>query len=445
MFTYFDLLFVQHIRGLSYIPTLYIQTIAIVLLLNDLPKTWREWLKKVIECLGSCIAVSLIGVVYMTAINEEEPISFVSLAVFTLLYALLRSKYPANVCLVRGLMFLACIMVSVPISSPISDLIRSVSPSIYYSWGQFLTLVIIFLLAAIVVAFLRHYSLEAGSLVQTQYLLLQVGISLVTIAIELTTYWVEIPRGFNVLICAGLWGINLLAYYLFYSSGKSARENLVLRSTQHRIEMEREKYEANRVNYDELRVMRHELKNYTFYARALLDSKKYDELSAFLDESIANKSQVLTSYDSGNYIIDVIMNHEMNAAREQGVAIIPDILVPHKLPFCDEDLCCLLSNLMDNAIEAATDSGQDAPQITFSMRPKQEYLFIHEENPISEKIPSEFRLSLKTTKQNQDLHGFGTKIIRRIVDKYNGSIKYSIREGRFITDVMLELGKEELE
>ena len=443
MFTYFDYFFARHVRGLSYIPTLYIQTTAIVLLLNDIPRTCHQWIKKILECLVSCFVVTLIGMVYMAVLNGEEPISFVSLATFTFLYALLRSKYPATICLVRGVMFLACIMVSIPLSSPISDMIRSANSSIYYSWGQFLTIVIIFLLTAIVVVYLRHYALEASNPIQPQYLLLQMGISLVTIVIELTTYWIEIPRGFNVLICAGLWGINLLTYYLFYSIEKSTRENLLLRSTQHRIELEQEKYEASRVNYDELRVLRHELKNYTFYVKALLDSKKYDELSAFLEESMASRSTALNSYDSGNYIIDVILNHEMNAAREQGVTIVPDILVPHKLPFCDEDLCCLLSNLLDNAIEAATDSGHSSPQVTFSMHPKQEYLFIHEENPVSEEIPSEYRLSLKTTKKNQDFHGFGTKIIRRIVDKYNGSIKYSIHEGYFITDVMLELNKED--
>ncbi len=443
MSNYFDLLFVQQIRGASYIPTLYIQTIAIVLLLNDLPRTRKEWLKKMLECIGCCLAVNLIGILYMTAIGSEEPISFVSLAVFTFFYALLCSKYTATICLVHSIMFLACVIVSVPISSPISDMIRTVNPAMYYSWGQFLTILIILLLTVVVVVYLRHFSLEAGSIVQTQYLLLQVGISLLTIGIELTTYWVEIPRAFNVLICAGLWGTNLLTYYMFYFIENSTRENLALRSTQHRIELEQEKYLANRINYDELRIMRHELKNYTFYVKSLLDAKKYDELSAFLTETMASKSPILTCYDSGNYMVDVIMNHEINAAREQGIIMTPEILVPHKLPFRDEDLCCLLSNLLDNAIEAAADSGCDAPQITFSMRPKQAYLFIHEENPISEKIPSDLRLSLRTTKKNQELHGFGTKIIRRIVDKYHGSIKYSIREGLFITDVMLELGKEE--
>ena len=193
------------------------------------------------------------------------------------------------------------------------------------------------------------------------------------------------------------------------------------------------------MNYDELRAMRHELKNYTFYIQALLDAKKYEELKEFLADSLASKSPVLNSYDCGNYMVDVIMNHEINAAREQGVRVKPDILVPHELPFCDEDLCSLLTNLMDNAIEAAVASKREPPQISLTIRPKQEYLFIHQENPVSADIPSDQRLSLRTTKKNGELHGYGTRIIRGIVDKYNGSIKYAMHDGLFITDVMLEL------
>ena len=48
----------------------------------------------------------------------------------------------------------------------------------------------------------------------------------------------------------------------------------------------------------------------------------------------------------------------------------------------------------------------------------------------------------RATKKNCELHGFGTRIIRSIVEKYNGSIKYAMHDGLFITDVMLELKEE---
>ena len=443
MLTYFNLIFVQHIRGLSYNPTLALQTAAVVLLLNDLPKTWRGWLGKALECVLGFAAVHLISAVYFVLFGDNTLLSTVAMALYILLYAVFRSRYSVNTRIVRGTMFMACVMVTLPLSTAISEAIKVTNLDLYYSWGQHITLVVIFLLTGVVIAYLRRFSMTANSTIQFQYVLFQAGISLVTIGIELVPAWVEIPNVSNLLNCLGLWAINLLTYYLFYSIDRGTSENIMLRSTQHRMELEQEKYEANRVNYDELRAMRHELKNYAFYCKALLDSKKYDELSEFFSETLAGKSSVLNSNDCGNYMVDVILNHEINTARERGVRITTDILVPHTLPYRSEDLCSLLSNLMDNAIEAASASGLEMPQILFSMRPKQEYLFIHQENSVNAEISSDARLSLKTTKKNQELHGFGTRIIRSIVEKYGGSIKYSMKDGVFITDVMLELNKEE--
>lgn len=443
MLNYIEMFFIQRVRGVSYIPTIYLQTIAAIFLLNDLPHGRIGWLKKAAEGLISCAAVSLISVLYMALFKTDaEPMSHASLGLFTLLYACLVSRYPARVRLVRGTMFMACVLVSIPLSAPLGTFFASIDQA-FYAWAQYLTLLLVVVMTVVEVVFLRHFSLEDGSFIQPAYVLLQVGTSLATIAIEGYAFFVTVPSSFNMLVCAVLWGVNMLTYYLFYSIGKGARENLALRTTQHRIELEQEKYEANRVNYDELRALRHELKNYTFYAKALLDAEKYDELADFLSETMGNRNPILNSYDCGNYIVDVILNHEMNVAREKGVTFIPDVLVPRELPFGVEDLCSLLSNLLDNAIEAAAASGCAEPAVRLTIRPKQAYLFIHQENSVSAAVPTDQLLSLKTTKKNRELHGFGTKIISRVVDKYSGSIKYAMKDGSFVTDVMLELLEEE--
>lgn len=443
MLKYFELFFIQRVRGVSYIPTVYFQTLAAILLLNDLPHGWKGYLKKAAEWLVCCVTVSLISVAYIAVFKTDaEPMSHASLAIFILLYACVRSRYPVAVRLVRSTMFMACVLVSIPLSAPIGTFFAGINPA-FYSWAQYLTLVLVVVLTVVEVAYLRHFTLDDRSFLQPQYVLLQVGVSATTIVIQTAAIWSEVPGLFNMLVCAGLWGINMLTYYLFYAIGKATKENLALRTTQHRIELEQEKYEANRVNYDELRTLRHELKNYTFYAKALLDARKYGELSAFLEENMISQSPILNSYDCGNYIVDVIINHEMNVAREKGVTLVPDVLVPHELPFGVEDVCSLLSNLLDNAIEAAADSGCREPRVSLTIRPKQAYLFIHQENSVSASVPTDQLLSLKTTKKNRELHGFGTKIIRRVVDKYSGSIKYAMKDGCFVTDVMLELQEEE--
>lgn len=183
--------------------------------------------------------------------------------------------------------------------------------------------------------------------------------------------------------------------------------------------------------------------NDNFYMKALLDEGKTAEAKEYLDRVSSQETKYLKSFDSGNYAVDVVMNHEMAAAKEQGVVLDTSILVPRKLPFKDEDLCSLLSNLLDNAMEAASQAGVAEPTVNISIIPRQEYLFIRVTNPVDKTLPEKRRMTLETTKTNHtELHGYGTRIIRRIAESYNGSVKYSMSGGIFTTDVMLEMPEE---
>lgn len=216
-----------------------------------------------------------------------------------------------------------------------------------------------------------------------------------------------------------------------------------LNALRQKAEMEKEKYHATKLSYDELRSIRHEIKNHNFYMKALLDEGKTAEAKEYLDRVSSQGTKYLKSFDSGNYAVDVVMNHEMAAAKEQGVVLDTSILVPRKLPFKDEDLCSLLSNLLDNAMEAASQAGVAEPTVNISIIPRQEYLFIRVTNPVDKTLPEKRRMTLETTKTNHtELHGYGTRIIRRIAESYNGSVKYSMCGGIFTTDVMLEMPEE---
>lgn len=449
MAEYFREFFLEGNRAPSYIPTIMIQVLAMILLLGKNPKSIRDYALLILDWAGNCALIFLMTSVYYAKIGTYN-MDFFAIITLTTLYALTRSSKPPLRRLVMASMFLACALSSYPLSAPWGELFQGVNPA-YWTWASYLTLVVMVIMTTTEVLFLRHFALPETSSIPIQYALIQVVVSVTTIVIE-WVYGIESSYGvedkpvfiFNIVVATALWAIGLLLYYMLYNISRSNDEKIMLLSTQHKIRMEQEKYEANRVNYDELRAMRHELKNYTFYVKALLDAKRYDELSDFLEHAQLSKNKALTSYDCGNYIIDVIMNHEINAAREQGVTVNPDILVPHQLPIADEDLCSLLSNLMDNAIEAAAASGKPDPHVNITIRPKQEYLFIHQENSVSDDIPASRRLSLETTKKdNRELHGIGTRIIRKIVDAYGGSVKYAMADGLMTTNVMVELRREE--
>ena len=430
--------------GYGYVFTNAMLIMAAVMLLRDFPKNKKGIAQFFIEYLVCCASYILLDSLLFWLTSGWQ-MDRIALSIFVTGYTILRSKYDFRVCLVRGWMFVASVMVMLPISEPLGELFASLNES-YFAWAQYLTPLVATVMIFTEIWFLRHFSFETGTAIGGKYVWMQVVISAIIIGLELyadLSKAIVNARNFNILVCVSLWFINLMVYYQFYTIDQGTKKNMELNALRQKAEMEKEKYHATKLSYDELRSIRHEIKNHNFYMKALLDEGKTAEAKEYLDRVSSQGTKYLKSFDSGNYAVDVVMNHEMAAAKEQGVVLDTSILVPRKLPFKDEDLCSLLSNLLDNAMEAASQAGVAEPTVNISIIPRQEYLFIRVTNPVDKTLPEKRRMTLETTKTNHtELHGYGTRIIRRIAESYNGSVKYSMSGGIFTTDVMLEMPEE---
>lgn len=430
--------------GYGYVFTNAMLIMAAVMLLRDFPKNKKGIAQFFIEYLVCCASYILLDSLLFWLTSGWQ-MDRIALSIFVTGYAILRSKYDFRVCLVRGWMFVASVMVMLPISEPLGELFASLNES-YFAWAQYLTPLVATVMIFTEIWFLRHFSFETGTAIGGKYVWMQVVISAIIIGLELyadLSKAIVNARNFNILVCVSLWFINLMAYYQFHTIDQGTKKNMELNALRQKAEMEKEKYHATKLSYDELRSIRHEIKNHNFYMKALLDEGKTAEAKEYLDRVSSQGTKYLKSFDSGNYAVDVVMNHEMAAAKEQGVVLDTSILVPRKLPFKDEDLCSLLSNLLDNAMEAASQAGVAEPTVNISIIPRQEYLFIRVTNPVDKTLSEKRRMTLETTKTNHtELHGYGTRIIRRIAESYNGSVKYSMSGGIFTTDVMLEMPEE---
>ena len=136
-------------------------------------------------------------------------------------------------------------------------------------------------------------------------------------------------------------------------------------------------------------------------------------------------------------MIDAVINQNMAVAKLEEVCLEVRAAVPKSLSVEDSDLFALLNNLLSNAIESSAAAGIPSPVIRLELHQKREYLFVHMENPVDPSVDARDRLRLRTTKENRELHGYGTKVIQRIAEKYNGYVQYDIKDRMFISDLML--------
>ena len=191
---------------------------------------------------------------------------------------------------------------------------------------------------------------------------------------------------------------------------------------------------------EDLRCLRHELKHQYSYIKLLLSQKNYQELERYCDRISGTIPAQLQTVDCGNVTLNVLLNMWIGKARHNGIEVQTQLIVPPSLPFSEDDLCALISNLMDNAVEACQENGDNT--IRLSIMPWRDYLSIVCSNPTKLTSIRYAGGGILTTKADLRLHGYGTRIISRIAERNNGMVDYSITEGWFVAKVLLDMNME---
>ncbi len=133
MTEYFQIYFIDQIYGKSYIITQLSYMAAVILMLNDVVCTARGILKKIAEILSCAVLMFLLNSVLYMLIGSTDK-DWLSLLIFILGYALLRSKYKISTKIVMCSVFYSTAFLNFVISEPWGDLLNSRG---YSSYGYF--------------------------------------------------------------------------------------------------------------------------------------------------------------------------------------------------------------------------------------------------------------------------------------------------------------------
>lgn len=256
---------------------------------------------------------------------------------------------------------------------------------------------------------------------------------------------VQEKRIFIFFIGIVLYTLIVVGYLYCYNSIKSNKEKEKIIAN-----LEDAKFYANeaenmndiiKVNLDEMRSIRHEVNNQLSYIQIMISQKDYGKLEEYLEQFNEKIPQSLEFYDTNNAIIRNVLGIEQYKAKNLNIKFIPKVLVSDKLSIEDSDLAALLLNLIDNAIEAVQLDKIESATIDFSIIERSNLLLINSSNPVSNFKNNKLRLSLTTLKEDKVTHGHGTKIIKTIVDKYDGCFEYAIDKDKFVVDILLSLTK----
>jgi len=253
---------------------------------------------------------------------------------------------------------------------------------------------------------------------------------------------IEANNNSQNLICFLILGflmlVNVATYILIYLMIKT-NESLMLKEAELKLnESAFLMLKLNEQSIHEASLMRHDLKNHLAFINQLLENKNVEEAKTYalnLTSQFIQKTKVI---DCGNATISAIMNLEYSKATLSKVILRYRIAVPSKLPFDDVTLCALLTNVIDNAIEAQEEIEEKERNIDFTLRYTGGMLRLICKNPTKLRYLAPAGFSKKG-----EGHGYGTAILKRLASTYEGKADFKIENNIFIADLLLN-SKEEV-
>ena len=244
--------------------------------------------------------------------------------------------------------------------------------------------------------------------------------------------WVDNAIGNTLFII-----ILYLIYIMFYLASQEYNKKIEYQFIANQNNQKLEQINLLNNSYDDFKKIRHEIKNQYAIMATLLENKEYDKLEQLFGSFNNQLLEIVKYYDCGNEIINPILNIEASKAKNKNIKTDFNVVVSPKISIEDSDIISLLSNLVDNAIEAIERYKCYDKPVVLKIWEQNNNLFITTKNY----APSnEIDINLLSTKkEDKDSHGFGIKIIKKIVKKYDGYFKFSSINNEFIVDIYLPM------
>lgn len=241
---------------------------------------------------------------------------------------------------------------------------------------------------------------------------------------------------FSILSILGILMTNSLVYVLYVNMQKDHAKQLEYSILQQAFKSQEKSVEETKILYQSVRSIRHDLKQHFQVALTMLHSGKINEAVDYMEkyndtvlDGISNK--VFCDNDVVNYII----NSKSKICSDRHIKIY--IYIANEIPeFSDLDLCVLLGNALDNAIEGV--SGEGNNEIYLELRNVDNFFMISVKNTIINSV-LEDNPNLISTKNEKEVHGLGVLSMKEVVQKYNGSIEFYESDNKFCCDMLLDI------
>lgn len=210
----------------------------------------------------------------------------------------------------------------------------------------------------------------------------------------------------------------------------SARESLT-----------REQLATVRESATALGELRHEVKNHYLVLQNLNRAGETERLDAYLSGLVTEAASIPAMTCAPHPAIDAVLTAMLARAQKQGIEAERRVDVPETLPFPDTELCTVLMNLLQNALDANGLAPEGARKwLRVDLHIRGVHLYIGVENSRFAPVDYDEESGLcRTTKEDRSVHGYGLKAVQAVARKYRSELLLKFPEGAFSAATALQM------
>ena len=229
------------------------------------------------------------------------------------------------------------------------------------------------------------------------------------------------------VIAFGLTGMNIVVFYLINDILKRERQLQESQLFQLEVKNQTSMYRSISENFSQQRKKTHEFKNQIVCIDSLIRKKAFNELAEYVSTLSSSLSKEMDYITTHHVIVDAILNTKFQEMMEQNILFVFKINDLSDIKISDEDIVVILSNLLNNAIEACVQC-QSEKVIKLKFVNEEESVVISVKNTYEGKIVYDGEEIKSSKVDNIEEHGIGIKNIVETVKKYGGSYAIQDRE-----------------
>lgn len=239
------------------------------------------------------------------------------------------------------------------------------------------------------------------------------------------------------IIAIGLIVLNLVVFHLISEILENSRNMKEAEALRQQSIGQLELYNSMRENYNIQRQRTHEYKNQIVCMDMLMKKKDYSKLEDYIGNISDGLDAQLDMVDTNNDVVNAIFNAKYYEAIKNDVLVVLKINDLSDIKISDNDIVTILSNLLDNAIEAAKQCDIGKRIVKIKM--------LYEDAVLSIAVSNSYKAEpvliedgyIRTTKKDREEHGWGMRNVVATLEKYNAEYIIDYKNGEFVFSIIM--------